>query len=229
MVLLSYPWLYFQLLPFLKYVHIYRAGMTSRFVDSVDSKKNNAKFKIKLTNYILFSLIILPVVCFVEFFFFSFLVSSGITRFLFWKTMNRAHCYAAVVIFMTIFLHACAENRQCKRLRSIYGSLLKGHVFQEHNAANILACSLLCHSNIRCQSVNYVMSRQLCELNNRTKESRPEDFVQDPARVYMTRPSERGIKYMTKFVTTKKPQLNDGAVKKDILRLFDCQNALKFY
>ena len=85
------------------------------------------------------------------------------------------------------------------------------------------------NSNIRCQSVNYVMSRQLCELNNRTKESRPEDFVQDPARVYMTRPSERGIKYMTKFDTTKKPQLNYGAVKKDILRLFDCQNALKFY
>ena len=46
--------------------------MTSRFVDSVDSKKNNAKFTIKLTNYILFSLTILPVVRFVEFFFLIF-------------------------------------------------------------------------------------------------------------------------------------------------------------
>ena len=95
---------------------------------------------------------------------------------------------------MTIFLQACADNRQCKRLRSIYGSLLKGHVFQEHNAANILACSLLCNSNIRCQSINYVISRHLCELNSRTKEARPEDYVQDADRVYLTRPSERGIK-----------------------------------
>ncbi|XP_015757537.1 PREDICTED: pancreatic secretory granule membrane major glycoprotein GP2-like [Acropora digitifera] len=35
------------------------------------------------------------------------------------------------------------------------------------------------------------MSRHLCELNNRTKDARPEDYVQDPDRVYLTRPSER--------------------------------------
>ena len=135
---------------------------------------------------------------------FSFLVSSGVTRFLFWKMMNRSHCYAAVVIFMTIFLQACADSLQCKPLRSIYGMLLKGHVFQEHNAANILACSLLCNSNIRCQSINYVMTRHLCELNNRTKDARPEDYVQDPDRVYVTRPSERGIELRTKVDTTRK-------------------------
>ena len=111
----------------------------------------------------------------------------------------------------------------------MYGWMLKGHVFQEHNAANILACSLLCNSNIRCQSINYVMSHHLCELNSRTKEARPEDYAQDADRVHLTRPSERGIKYMTKFDTTKKPQLNDGAVEEDILRIFDYQNDLELY
>ena len=71
--------------------------------------------------------------------------------------------------------------------------MLRGHVFQEHNAASLFACSLLCNSNIRCQSINYVRSRHLCELNNRTKDARPEDYVQDDYRVYLTRPSERGI------------------------------------
>ena len=71
--------------------------------------------------------------------------------------------------------------------------MLRGHIFQEHNAANIMACGLLCNSNIRCQSINYVISRHLCELNNRTKEARPEDYVEDVDRVYLTRPSERGI------------------------------------
>ena len=107
--------------------------------------------------------------------------------------VKKPHCYAGVVIFLTISLQACADNLQYKRVQSVYGTMLRGHVFQESNAANILACSLLCNSDIRCQSINYVISRHLCELNNRTKEARPEDYVQDVDRVYLTRPSERGI------------------------------------
>ena len=107
--------------------------------------------------------------------------------------VKKPHCYAAVVIFLTISLQACADNLQCKRVQSVYGKMLRGHVFQESNAANILTCGLLCNSNIRCQSINYVISRHLCELNSRTKEARPEDYVQDADRVYLTRPSERGM------------------------------------
>ena len=127
---------------------------------------------------------------------FFFAVSCGVSCFLLWKMAKTSHSYHAAVIFLTccISLQACADNLQCKRVRSIYGTMLRGHVFQEHNAANILACSVLCNSNIRCQSINYVMSRHLCELNRKTKEARPEDYVQDADRVYLTRPIERGIK-----------------------------------
>ena len=104
--------------------------------------------------------------------------------------VKKPQFYAAVVIFLTISLQACADNPQCKRVQSVYGTMLKGHVFQESNAGNILTCSL-CNSNIRCQSINYVISRHLCELNNRKKEARPEDYVQDADRVYLT--SERGV------------------------------------
>ena len=107
--------------------------------------------------------------------------------------VKKPHCYAAVVVFLTTSLQACADNLRCKHVQSVYGTMLKGHVFQESTAVNILACSLLCNLNIRCQSINYVISRQLCELNNRTKEARPEDYVQDADRMYLTRPSKRGI------------------------------------
>ena len=121
---------------------------------------------------------------------------------------KNSHSYHEAVTFLTwcIFVQACAGDLQCiYGAFAEYGTMLRGHVFQEHNAANILACSLLCNSNIRCQSINYVISRHLCELNSRTKEARPEDYVQDADRVYVTRPSERGIELT---------QLNDGAVKK---------------
>ena len=106
--------------------------------------------------------------------------------------VKKPHRYATVVIFLTISVQACAANLQCKGVQSVYGTMLKGHVFQESNAANILTCGQLCNSNIRCQSINYVISRHLCELNSRTKEARPDDYVQDADRVYVTRPSERG-------------------------------------
>ena len=107
--------------------------------------------------------------------------------------VKKPHCYATMVILLAISLQACADELQCKRVQSVYGTMLKGHVFQVHNAANIMACGQLCNSNIRCQSINYVISRHLCELNNRTKEARPEDYVPDADRVYLTRPSKRGI------------------------------------
>ena len=124
------------------------------------------------------------------------LVSCGVTRLLLWKMTKSSHSYHAAVIFVTccISLQACADNLQYKRVRSIYGTMLRGHVFQEHNAGKILACSLLCNSSIRHHSINYVMSRHLCESNSKTKEARPKDYVQDVDRVYLTRPSERGIK-----------------------------------
>ena len=127
---------------------------------------------------------------------FSFAVSCGVSRFLLWKMAKSSHSYHAAVIFLTccISLQACADNLQCKPVRSIYGTMLRGHVFQKHNAANISAFSLWCNSNIRCQSINYAMSRHLCELNSKPTEARQEDYVQNADRVYLTRPSERGIK-----------------------------------
>ena len=47
---------------------------------------------------------------------------------------------------------------------------------------------------------NYVVEENLCELNNRTKEARPEHFRSDPARVYLRRLSNRGM-----YKTVKKP------------------------
>ena len=111
--------------------------------------------------------------------------------------VKKSHCNATVVIFLTccISLQACADKLQCKRMQSVYDTMLKGRVFQKHNATNVLTCGQLGNSKIRCQSVNYVVNRHSCQLNNRTKKARLEDYVQDADRVYLTRPSERGTKW----------------------------------
>ena len=71
--------------------------------------------------------------------------------------------------------------------------MLKQHTFKELKALNGFECSQMCNDDVRCQSFNYVISQYMCELNNRTKEARPEDFLPDSDRFYVKRLSGRGI------------------------------------
>ncbi|XP_067031237.1 uncharacterized protein [Acropora muricata] len=75
--------------------------------------------------------------------------------------------------------------------RSIYGMMLKGHVYKTAMAGIGLECVLMCRTDDRCQSFNFVISRHLCEFNDRTKEARPKDFVTDPDRYYYTKDINR--------------------------------------
>ena len=77
---------------------------------------------------------------------------------------------------------------------TIRGMMLKGHTFIEEKTGMIwLSCLDKCDDDVRCQSFNFVISQGICELNNRTKEARPEDFVPDSDRFYIKRLRERGI------------------------------------
>ncbi|CAH3137353.1 unnamed protein product [Pocillopora meandrina] len=48
-------------------------------------------------------------------------------------------------------------------------------------------CDILCEREITCQSHNFNRKEQICELNNRTKDARPENFRLDPAWFYIRR------------------------------------------
>ena len=85
------------------------------------------------------------------------------------------------------------DAQQCRSEYSIRGMMLKRHIFMAKKTANWLKCVDKCNHDIRCQSFNYVTSQGICELNNRTKEARPKDFVQDSDRFYIKRLDGRGI------------------------------------
>jgi len=85
------------------------------------------------------------------------------------------------------------DAQQCRSEYSIRGMMLKRHIFMAKKTANWLKCVDKCNHDIRCQSFNYAVSQGMCELNDRTKEARPEDFVQDSDRFYIKRLDGRGI------------------------------------
>ena len=85
---------------------------------------------------------------------------------------------------------------------SIRGMMLKGHTFIEERTGLIwLSCLEKCDNDVRCQSFNYVISQGICELNNRTKEATPEDFVPDSDRFYIKRLDESGIVLLSVFIS----------------------------
>ena len=75
------------------------------------------------------------------------------------------------------------SSRQCEREHSIYGMMLKGHVFK-----NVTTLSLFFIFRLGLQ---YVISRNMYELNDRTKEARSETFAPDTDRFYFRRDKNR--------------------------------------
>jgi len=101
--------------------------------------------------------------------------------------------YLVVLLGMTP-MSCKVETRQCSKQSkeaSQFGMMLQRHVFKRMTGPSYV-CLKECRLDLRCQSVNYVISKETCELNNRTKEARPEDYVSDPDRYYLKRDTGRG-------------------------------------
>ena len=81
---------------------------------------------------------------------------------------------------------------QCPAQEPIYGKALTGFTFKTLLGTSAFGCLYHCHYEVRCQSYNFVIRDNICEMNNRTKEAKPEQFVSDPDRSYMERGARRG-------------------------------------
>ncbi|XP_078382216.1 uncharacterized protein LOC144664884 [Oculina patagonica] len=84
-------------------------------------------------------------------------------------------------------------TQQCTEAEySKFGMMLRGHIFKKITGVSLSGlCLVDCYQDVRCQSLNYVISQYMCELNNRTKEARPEDYVPDQDRLYFRRDMNR--------------------------------------
>ena len=110
--------------------------------------------------------------------------------------------YFNIVVALVMWqLLAKVAAQQCGSHYSIFGMMLRGHTFKRLNTSISFECHQACHDDIRCQSFHYVIKKNVCELNNRTKEARPEDFVPDLHRYYFKRNKEIGELRLTKKKT----------------------------
>ena len=99
-------------------------------------------------------------------------------------------------LFFISQLSSSNGSQQCGAggdLYSIYQMMLQGHTYKSFKTApGTPECREACLADVKCQSYNVVMFIAICELNNRTKEARPEDFVKNKDRYYMAKGTKRG-------------------------------------
>ncbi|XP_020628450.1 ryncolin-2-like [Orbicella faveolata] len=107
--------------------------------------------------------------------------------------VSEAGISMAITVLLMSQMFYKLDAQQCiiRGEYSIRGMMLKGYTYIEEKTGIWLNCLDKCDDDIRCQSFNYVISQSICELNNRTKEARPEDFVPDSDRFYIKRFRER--------------------------------------
>jgi len=96
-------------------------------------------------------------------------------------------------LFAGFFMDRVSAGKQCREERSINGMALQGFIVKKFFVRALHECDISCETEITCQSYNYVLGEKSCELNSRTKESRPKHFRSDPARFYKRRLTNRGM------------------------------------
>ncbi|XP_066022423.1 uncharacterized protein [Pocillopora verrucosa] len=90
-------------------------------------------------------------------------------------------------LFLASTMEFVTANDQCRTEVNIQGMALKRSVFKRWSVATPHICDVKCGQEIACQSYNYNRKYQICELNNRTKEARPENFLPAPSWFYIRR------------------------------------------
>ena len=109
------------------------------------------------------------------------------------RSMLRLFGHLRFTLFVSTMKFVTADD-QCRTEVNIEGMALGSSVFKRCSLAAPHLCDVKCRQEITCQSYNYNRKYQICELNNRTKEARPENFLSAPAWFYMRRSNGRGNK-----------------------------------
>ena len=89
-------------------------------------------------------------------------------------------CLSANFLISSSIIHTKTTNEACRGEYSVV--FLKGHTFETITVDSPARCQTFCSQDVTCQSFNFIIGKHICELNNRTKDARPKDFVGDAVR-----------------------------------------------
>ena len=101
------------------------------------------------------------------------------------RTQTVVGVLCAVVFFHLVSRMARANAiGKCKSQVSAFQKAPQGHTYDTFKVNSPDVCVKRCDKEEKCQSINFVIDESICELNKRSKEARPDNYVTDPRRIY---------------------------------------------
>ena len=89
--------------------------------------------------------------------------------------------YVLYLILMTSVWQTHGE--QCRA----YQVPIRGHTYKTAQAGELFRCFVRCERDSACKSCNFKHTWEICEMNNETKETKPNDFISDEQSYYIKR------------------------------------------
>ena len=93
------------------------------------------------------------------------------------------------VFYFILMLSAWrTHGEQCKVYQvPIRGKALRGNTYKTAKAGELFRCFVRCERDPMCKSCNFKHTQEICEMNNETKETKPNDFITDEQSYYIKR------------------------------------------
>ena len=112
---------------------------------------------------------------------------------IYYRVENMCQLTLCALCLISLMDLRVTADQQCKLAEaSMNGKALKGHTFKTSVVGSLFECQVLCENELKCQSYNYFIPSKICELNDRTKETKAYSFVTDENSVYMKSWPNRG-------------------------------------
>ncbi|XP_067019718.1 uncharacterized protein [Acropora muricata] len=93
-----------------------------------------------------------------------------------------------VFSFTSLMGTSNTAGEKCKVYQvPIRGKALRGHTYKTAMAGELFRCYVRCERDPVCKSCNFKHTQQICEMNNETKETKPNDFITEQQSYYIKR------------------------------------------
>ena len=90
--------------------------------------------------------------------------------------------------FLSLISTSETTGEQCKVYQvPLRGKALCGHTYRTAKVGELFRCYVHCERDPACKSCNFKQRQQICEMNNETKETKPNDFITDEQSYYIKR------------------------------------------
>ncbi|XP_067031958.1 uncharacterized protein [Acropora muricata] len=105
-----------------------------------------------------------------------------------WPATRKMSVALFALYFLSLVSTSETTGEQCKVYQvPLRGKALCGHTYRTAKAGELFRCYVRCERDPACKSCNFKHRQQICEMNNETMETKPNDFITDEQSYYIKR------------------------------------------